>query len=389
KVLDIYNFIGDINYIPSSSKTIFLDKILKEFNHLRRENPSLTMKDYLKKYSLNIYKIYNESILDDMNIDGDIHSNLFDELEEFESYLMTKNKGSSIQKHLSNLVNIFEYYLSEKSITLKGLDQVDIHKLFTNAIKDKFINSQDELNSYISTLKLYLLFSSNKNSNFKKSYKEILDISKNRFHYMNQLDSNNTFNIDTNLINRIDSKLNNNALNIIMDFENFLLFIGERSLELTDKNKYIKRKYLLDIDDLLILKSFIESLAPNQDNFPLIHLFYHASLNLEISQIDGDFLMLNDRSINFLKLSDEDKYYLLFNYLLSEDFLIDILVTENINYWQTEKLQFIKKLSKLKANKKYNIDSNLPKCENILYLYYKYLKFFGVVNYKSKDKVIE
>src|SRR5699024_9787054 len=131
KVLDIYNFIGDINYIPSSSKTIFLDKILKEFNHLRKENPSLTMKDYLKKYSLNIYKIYNESILDDMNIDGDIHSNLFDELEEFESYLMTKNKGSSIQKHLSNLVNIFEYYLSEKSITLKGLDQVDIHKLFT------------------------------------------------------------------------------------------------------------------------------------------------------------------------------------------------------------------------------------------------------------------
>src|SRR5699024_1514794 len=151
---------------------------------------------------------------------------------------------------------------------------------------------------------------------------------------------------------------------------------------------YIKRKYLSDIDDLLILKSFIESLAPNQDNFPLIHLFYHTSLNLEISQIDGDFLMLNDRSINFLKLSDEEKYYLLFNYLLSEDFLIDILVTGNINYWQTEKLQFIKKLSKLKANKKYNIDSSLPKWENILSFYYKYLKFFGVVNYNSKDKDI-
>ncbi len=74
---------------------------------------------------MNLYKIYNESILNILEINGDIHSYLFDELEEFEGYLINKESDLKIKKHLSNLVNLFEYNLSERDLTLYNLDELD------------------------------------------------------------------------------------------------------------------------------------------------------------------------------------------------------------------------------------------------------------------------
>ncbi len=102
---------------------------------------------------MNLYKIYNESILNILEINGDIHSYLFDELEEFEGYLINKESDLKIKKHLSNLVNLFEYNLSERDLTLYNLDELDFEVFFNDAIEDNFISSQGELNSYINTLK--------------------------------------------------------------------------------------------------------------------------------------------------------------------------------------------------------------------------------------------
>lgn len=383
KISGLYNFIGEVNYLPISKKSIFVNKILKDFNKIRIEYPLLTMTEYFKKYSLNIYKLYSEFILEDMNIVEDIHLILFSELEDFESYLISKDKSSSIQKHLSNLINIFEYYLSDYNISLEDLNQINIEDFFTNAMKDKFINSQDELNSYISTLKLYLFFLSNKDKSYRQSYLEILDISENRFYYMNKLNFNKVFNIDLNLVNKIDSKLNNDGLNILMDFENFILFIGEDPLEVTSKNKYIKRKYLEDINNRLIFKTEVDSLAPNQNHFPLIHLFYHAALELEISEIKKGFLVLNDKAINFLKLSDEEKYYLLFHYLWDENFLADLLLLDKLDYWKNSKYKLITMLSKLVPNNKYNLESLPSNKKDLLNLYYDYLKDFGLIRFNT------
>lgn len=55
------------------------------------------MKKYLKIHSLNLYKIYNESILNILEINGDIHSYLFDELEEFEGYLINKESDLKLK----------------------------------------------------------------------------------------------------------------------------------------------------------------------------------------------------------------------------------------------------------------------------------------------------
>ena len=125
KILDDYGFIGDISYLPSSIKPLFLEELLIDFNNLRKEDPELTMKKYLKIHSLNLYKIYNEYILNILEINGDIHSYLFDELEEFEGYLINKESDLKIKKHLSNLVNLFEYNLSERDLTLYNLDELD------------------------------------------------------------------------------------------------------------------------------------------------------------------------------------------------------------------------------------------------------------------------
>lgn len=381
KLLGDYTFIGDLNYLPSSIKPMFLGDILRDFNNIRKDNPQLTIEKYLKRYSLNIYKIYREVILDIVELDEDIHSYLFDELEEFEGYLLSKNKSDNVQYHLPNLVNLFEYYLSEEDMTLYDLDQLDLQDLFHDAIEDNFINSQEELNSYIKTLKDYLSFLNNKDDNYRDAYLEMLDISENRFYYMNLLNSSDSLQIDQGLVNRINSNLNDDALTMIMDYEKFLLFMGEDPVELTAKNRHIKRKNLLEINDLLEFKNSVEISSPNQKNFPLIHFFYYASLNLALVEIMGNNLMLTSKGVGFLRLKDKEKYSILFKYLWSEDFVKEVLLKDDLNYWQEKKIKFINVFSKFKINNEYNISNIFSNKDNIFSLYHRYLKYFGLIDY--------
>lgn len=381
KILDDYGFIGDISYLPSSIKPLFLEELLIDFNNLRKEDPELTMKKYLKIHSLNLYKIYNESILNILEINGDIHSYLFDELEEFEGYLINKESDLKIKKHLSNLVNLFEYILSERDLTLYNLDELDFEVFFNDAIEDNFISSQGELNSYINTLKNYLRFLSNMDSQYKDSYINILNISKNRFHYMNKLKSNDTFKIDKDFVSLISFKLNDDALNTIMDYERFIIYAGESPLDLTAKTKFIKRKNLLEINDLLESKISLKKSAPNQRDFPLIHFFYFISLKLGILKIENNNLILTEKGIIFLRLSDEEKYNLLFKYLWSKDFTKEVLDKYETDHYEKSKELFSQSISTLKTNKEYKINNIFPTNPDFFYFYYKYLKYLGLIDY--------
>lgn len=377
-----YNiFVGNINYLPSSIKPVFLEELLIDFNNMRRIEPKLTMKKYLKEFSLNVYRIYNKTIFDLVDTEDDIYTYLFSELEEFEAYLTHRESSIKIKTHLSNLINIFEYTLSPRDLTLYDLDILDFESFFKETIDKNFICSQKELNSYIDTLKKYLKFLSNMDINYRDTYSRILDISKDRFYYMSKLKNSSIFKIERDFLSAISYKLNNMSLATVRDYDKFIIYANENYLDLTTKNRHIKRKDLLKINELLEFKMESNKKSPNQKDFPLIHFFYYFSLDSGILEIKDNILVLTDKGLMFLRLSEEEKYILLFNYLWSENFMKDVLGIDNVKYQNSIKKTFTKLGAKLKPDTKYNIANILNKNHHNIFLYYKILRYLGIIEY--------
>lgn len=374
-------FIGDINYLPLSTKDMFLEEVLFDFNQIRLKSPELTMEEYLKKYSINLYRAYTNSIFEAIEIEEDIASVVYEEIDEFQSYI--HQESSSMKKHVSNLMDFFEYYLADEELTLYDLDQVDFDYFFQNAIDDGFIVTQEDINSYISTFKKYLLFLSSKDSSYKESYNELLDISKARFHYMSKLKMvKSPFLIDKEFSNSISNYLNEDAISIIMDYDKFLLYILDNNLSLTEKNKFIKRKNLLEINKILETSSYPNKKFPSQKDFPIINIFYNISLRLELTSINGNELSVTDKGLNYLRLRDEDKFTLFFQYIWDKDFIL-----KNSNIDNTKSLEKVKKdlvllLSSLDEDKNYEISTILSKFTNspkFFFSYYIYLQYLGII----------
>lgn len=385
KVIDNLCIIGDINYLPSSVKSMFMEDLLMDFNLIRKDHPNLIIKDYLKKYAMNLYKIYNDCILNAIEIDEDMNNYLYDELDEFEGYLQNKTNSLGIKKHISNLIDFFEYYLADEDLTLYDLNDFDFRYFFKEAIKDGFINSPDELNSYIDTFKKYILFLNNKTSHYREAHLELLDISENRFQYMNQLrNSNFPFIIDRVISSEIGMSLNEKAISFIMDYDKFILYTVDKPLELTSKNKYIKRKHLLELNSILDDENFIpESKSPNQEDFPMIHFFYKISLHLGLLDINGSYLTLNKKGTNYLRLKDEEKFTLFFQYIWSKEFVRDVIGNENLLYFEKTKKNFASLIGSLTENKSYGISSILPtfgENPDFFFMYYRYLEYLGLIS---------
>jgi hypothetical protein len=385
KIIDYEGFVGNINFLPPSIKDIFIEKIFLDYNRIRLKEPRLPIDKYLKQYSINIYKIYTECVYEIIEIDEDITSILYDELEEFESYLQLHMARPKIKKHITNLINLFEYFLMDEEMTLYDLDQVDLEYLLDQAINDGFISSQRELNSYISTLKKYLGYLKCKGPVYKESYEKILKISKNRFLYTNNIKQTKPpFNINRNLSNGIAHILNEESFDFIMDFERFILYIMNNPLEATDKNKYIKRKDLLKINEIMENKEIITKKSPNQKDFPIIHLFYNFSIYNHLIKLDGKHLTATKKSSQFLRLVDEEKYSLFVQYIWSDEFLSYISNTLRSNDLKSTRENILALLSNLEENTYYKYSSLLPACikfPEFLLSYYKYLKLMGLLEY--------
>lgn len=377
------NFIGDISYLPLSARPMFMDQILTELNLIRKFNPALTINDYLKEYSLNLFKIYNDSIMNTIEIGEDITSFLYDELDEFEGYLSNKKDSPAIKAHISNLIDFFEYYLAHEDMTLYDLDMLDLEYFFKTAIKDGFISSQESLNSYINTLKIYAEFLNKIDPQYKETFMELLDISKNRFSYMNKIKTSSIpFEINRGLATTSTMEINENALLFLMEYDRFILYTVDRPLELTAKSKYIKRNILLEINDILEINHCLRSNNPNQKDFPLIHLFYYISIELGILEKNKNYLTLTKKGTNYLRLKDEEKFALFFQYLWSSNFIKDVLNFDNISEIEVMKNQLMDLLLSLDVNRPYEVASIIPAFSNsdFFFQYYTYLEYLGMVN---------
>ncbi|NLJ78434.1 MAG: hypothetical protein GX329_03655, partial [Tissierellia bacterium] len=113
-VLNHESFIGNISFLPPSSKDEFLREIFLDYNYTRIRHSELSIYSYLKQYSVNIYRIYTECIYDALEMDEDSTSIFYDEIEEFESFLQIKASRSEIKKHITNLINLYEFYFLEQ-----------------------------------------------------------------------------------------------------------------------------------------------------------------------------------------------------------------------------------------------------------------------------------
>lgn len=376
-------FIGDLNYLPITTKSIFLKQTFIDFNHLRLGSPMLTMKEYLKTHSLNLYNIYTNCMFEAMEMEEDITSSLYDELDEFEAYLQLKTLNSSIRKHMTILMDFFEYYLADEDLTLYDLDEIDLSYFFTEAIQDGFISSHENLNSYISTLKKYIGFLSNMNPEYKDAYKDILDISTNRFNFMKQFKLvKPIFNIERNFSNLVSNLLNEDAISLLMDLDKFILYIIDKPLDLTAKNKHIKRKNLFEIINILETDDYPGKKAPNQEDFPIIDLFFKLTTYLGILSIEGNTLSVSSKGSNYLRLRDEEKYTLFFQYIWGNDFIAQVSKENNKVIIEKLKNDLVSLLSPFIENVNYNISIVLPSFSGeleFLFEYYFHLQYLGIL----------
>lgn len=375
--------IGDLNYLPEETKSIFLQQLLVDFNKIQSKIPNLSINEYLKKYSLNLYRFYTNCMFQAMEMDEDITSNLYDELDEFEAYLHLNTPDEFVRKHLTILMDFFEYYLADDDFTLYDLDEINLNVFFIEAIEDGFLSSIEDLNSYISTFKKYLRFVSNMNPDFNPAYNRILEVSRNRFSFMKKFKLvKPSFEIDQNLSRLVSGSLNEKATSILMDFDKFILYLIDRPLELTTKNKYIKRKNLYQIVGILETEEYPNKKAPNQEDFPIIHLFFKLATYLDIVSIEGNNLKATRKSSNYLRLRDEEKYSLFFQFIWDKDFIATVSNEDSKMLINKLKKDLVSLLSPFIENINYSISTIVPSFSgkpDFLFEYYFYLQYLGIL----------
>src|SRR5699024_57710 len=223
KVIDFKKFIGDVNFLPSFAREMFIEETLFDYNIIRRREPNLNMEKYLRKYSSNIYRIYTDCIYELLDLDDDISNQLALELEDFKMHINNKFSREKTNTYINNLINIYEYCLFEDDLTLYDLDKVSLEPLLIDAIDDGFILNQDKLNSYIDALKSYLNFLKKKETRYNKVYEEIVKISEKRFTYLD-IDQEIAIPMVKNnkLISALENKLGDTSYNFLIDYKKYL-----------------------------------------------------------------------------------------------------------------------------------------------------------------------
>lgn len=389
KIIDYVGFIGNISFLPPSIKDEFIGEIFVDYNRTRFKYPELTIDKYLKLFSVNVYRIYTECIYEAIDLevdeDKDIASILYDELDEFEYYLQAHMPKSEMRKHITNLINLFEHYLVEYGLCLHDIDEKKVEELIDEAIKDGLISSQHELSSYISTLKKYYGYLKSTDKNYRKIYEKILEISKNRFLYIDTTGGFKTnFNINRNISNNISHAINENAFDFIMDYEKFLLYLISNPLEITKKKQNIKRKNLLELNRIMENEETITKKAPNQNDFTMLDFFYNFSIDNNLAEIDEHALSPTTIGQQFLRLADEEKYSLLIQYILSDEFLKFISKDSDIEIAKDTRKKLIEILDNLKEgvyHRYNNFDSLDIVSMEYTIKFLKYMKLMGLVEY--------
>lgn len=349
-------FVGDVNFLPNFLKDEFVGGVFIDFNKTRLNNSKLSIEEYLREYSLHIYEIYTNCIYS--IAEDSYESSEFEyELEEFADYLLNVEclSDSTLKKHMENLMYFYEYYLVDKGITLYDIDEIDIEDFIIDAINDNLISSQAELNSYIATLKKYIKFLQDDNPDYKETYNEILEISRNRFTYFDskKIEMDIPLIYNESIVKILEDE-NISTFTFIKDYEKFLYYINNHKVELTSVNKFIKRKHIKNINAKLT-NSIETNKNTNQIDIPLIHLFYKFSIDQDILRIYNNTLVESDNMSGYFFLNQNQKIALFINYIWNIANWSELCKKNDIaNLEFKNRLILLSNIERLKENTWYN-----------------------------------
>lgn len=392
KVLIYEKFVGDISFLPDFIKNVFLDKIHFDYDMIKKEEPNITMKEYLRKYSLNVYKIYTDCIYEILELDDEENLELAIELDEFETYLSESLSENTVRKHIKNLIAFYDYYLYDKNFSLYDIDKINFEHFIKKGIYDNFIQSQNQLNSYIATLKKYIRFlvENEKSKDFEKTYKDILAIGKNRFEYFEPKEPiNMPLYWDTQLDAFVKENLNEKAIIFIEDYEKFLFYIKNNNVELNSNNRFINNNHLLKLNNILTNKLIFKSIINvKQFDIPLVHIFYKFSLGKNILTINNNTIKPYLREEEYLNLKVEEKLSLFIDYIWNTLSWNELSNNYYDNIEQDYRFEIISSLSKLDIDTIYDYDEikykeiETPIFDNYILLYFNYI---GLINLKENS----
>lgn len=306
KVLSSVRMLGEVSFIPKSVLPYLLREVIRNYNDLDRSRGD--MRSFLKNNSLFLYETYYQTVYENYEPEeGDLLP-IYDEMDEFEEYLSMKSSSEGIERHLSNLIELYEYQLADDGTSLKDLNKVDLQQMLVDMINEKIIPTPLMLNSYFSTLREYLGFLAKNDKSYRKPLSDLQSLSQERFRYVKEILHQNRLSQGDPLLSirlrEVEYKPTNTYLN---DFDRFLLYIYETPVELTETRGTIKRK------DINKLTRFFEGDYPmffsrrGTTGMAILNFFTKMGIGLKLLKIKDGVLLVTSRTDEYLSLSREDK----------------------------------------------------------------------------------
>ncbi len=306
KVLSSVRMLGEVNFIPRSALPYLLREVIRRYNDTDMTRGD--MKSFLKTNSLFLYESYYHTAYENHEPDEGDMLPIYDEMDEFEEYLSLKSSQEGIERHLSNLIELYEYELADDGASLKDLNKVNLKEMLQDMISEKFITTPLMLSSYFSTLREYLGFLAKNDKTYRRSLAELQSLSQERFRYVKEILRQNRLSQGDPLLSirlrEIDYKPTNTYLD---DFDRFLLYVYETPVELTESRRTVKRK---DLNGLLRLLEGEYPMFPSRrgsTRMTILDFFSKMGVDLKLLRVKDGQLIVTSRTDEYLSLSREDK----------------------------------------------------------------------------------
>lgn len=321
-VLSYNIFSGEITYAPKSVVPYFIKEVLYDFNYELSKDFSLSFSNYVKTNCLRFYDMFYMNAYEHFNASKEDALSIYEDIEEFQSYIVSKRDSNISEKYISKLFEIYDYYLKPEELSLRDINKVDLIKLFRDAIYDGFIVSSESFLLYLDALTEYVIFKSNQTIDFTHSLQQIRKIRENRFEFINEIHTEDSYfykdNYLVSKLSELDTTINDD---FIKDFDVYLIYLISNPLTLTDKKQNVRKA------DKLILIDYMFGLYEIGDYFKssidVLDIFRTLGLSLAVLEIKDNKLTASDIVEDYLILTQEEKMQI----MLSEIFKIDFIRT--------------------------------------------------------------
>ena len=180
---------------------------------------------------------------------------------------------------------------------------------------------------------------------------------------------------------RMKFKDNEKIKNFLSDFDKFVDYLSTRDVTIGKANKYISKKFLIEINEIMDSKQ--QDVIPNstQPNYPMIHLFCRLVIEGKLfveTKIKGGKLALKptERTHMFTELNELEKYIFLLEILWVD---CDFEKLEFQSYGSLDAFKVAIKMELFigkKANKRIVIAESASDISTILL----YLSYFGIMD---------